>query len=116
MGGYQKGAELHAPWWHRLKPEHRTCTCRELLSYTKTAVTRNQGEKKINSLLDHVSTSSNMRLLQVGSAIVPMSCSCQATKEQLGLCWMCFTRCTTVVHNSDGSCCPIRAGVLCHHT
>lgn len=37
---------------------------RELLSYTKTAVTRNQGEKKINSLLDHVSTSSNMRLLQ----------------------------------------------------
>jgi COP9 signalosome complex subunit 2 len=38
---------------------------RELLSYTKTAVTRNQGEKKINSLLDHVSTSSNMRLLQV---------------------------------------------------
>ena len=40
---------------------------RELLSYTKTAVTRNQGEKKINSLLDHVSTSSNMRLLQVCS-------------------------------------------------
>lgn len=38
---------------------------RELLSYTKTAVTRNQGEKKINSLLDSVSASSDMRLLQV---------------------------------------------------
>lgn len=29
----------------------------ELLSYTKTAVTRNVGEKGINSILDHVSTS-----------------------------------------------------------
>jgi len=38
---------------------------RELLSYTRTAVTRNQGEKKINSLLDSVSASSDMRLLQV---------------------------------------------------
>lgn len=38
--------------------------CSELLSYTKSAVTRNQSEKKINSLLDHVSQSSDMKLLQ----------------------------------------------------
>ena len=37
---------------------------REMLSYTKTAVTRNAGEKKINSLLDFVSASTDMRLLQ----------------------------------------------------
>ncbi|KAA6423642.1 hypothetical protein WJX79_007481 [Trebouxia sp. C0005] len=36
----------------------------EMLSYTKSAVTRNQSEKKINSLLDHVSQSSDMKLLQ----------------------------------------------------
>lgn len=35
-----------------------------MLSYTKSAVTRNQSEKKINSLLDHVSQSSDMKLLQ----------------------------------------------------
>ena len=35
-----------------------------MLSYTKTAVTRNQSEKKINSLLDFVSQSSDMKLLQ----------------------------------------------------
>lgn len=38
--------------------------CSEMLSYTKTAVTRNQSEKKINSLLDFVSQSSDMKLLQ----------------------------------------------------
>ncbi len=38
--------------------------CSEMLSYTKSAVTRNQSEKKINSLLDHVSQSSDMKLLQ----------------------------------------------------
>ncbi len=35
-----------------------------MLGYIKTAVTRNQSEKKINSLLDHVSTSSDVGLLQ----------------------------------------------------
>ena len=74
VGVHQVGAALHAPWCHWRKAELHTCTCRELLSYTKTAVTRNQGEKKINSLLDHVSTSSNMRLLQVRLR----SCYCPA--------------------------------------
>ena len=35
-----------------------------MLQYIQSAVTRNQSEKKINSLLDHVSTSTNMKLLQ----------------------------------------------------
>ena len=35
-----------------------------MLSYTKTAVTRNASEKKINSLLDFVSASTDMKLLQ----------------------------------------------------
>uniref|UniRef100_A0A061QWV0 COP9 signalosome complex subunit 2 n=1 Tax=Tetraselmis sp. GSL018 TaxID=582737 RepID=A0A061QWV0_9CHLO len=37
---------------------------RQMLSYVKSAVTRNQGEKKINSLLDHVGQSTNVDLLQ----------------------------------------------------
>ena len=37
---------------------------RQLLDYTKSAVTRNKSEKKINSLLDYVSASPNMQLLQ----------------------------------------------------
>lgn len=37
---------------------------RELLTYTKSAVTRNYGEKVINSILDYVSTGSKMDLLQ----------------------------------------------------
>ncbi|EIE26723.1 PCI-domain-containing protein [Coccomyxa subellipsoidea C-169] len=37
---------------------------REMLSYTKSAVTRNASEKKINSLLDFVSSSTDMKLLQ----------------------------------------------------
>ena len=41
------------------------CACREMLSYTKSAVTRNAGEKKINSLLDFVSASTDTKLLQV---------------------------------------------------
>lgn len=36
-----------------------------MLAYTRAAVTRNQSEKKINSLLDHVAASTEMRLLQV---------------------------------------------------
>ena len=35
-----------------------------MLAYTKTAVTRNASEKKINSLLDFVSASTDMKLLQ----------------------------------------------------
>ncbi len=39
--------------------------CRQMLDYTKGSVTRNASEKKINSLLDFVSTSTDMKLLQV---------------------------------------------------
>lgn len=35
-----------------------------MLEYVQSAVTRNQGEKKINSLLDFVGHSTNMKLLQ----------------------------------------------------
>jgi COP9 signalosome complex subunit 2 len=37
-----------------------------MLEYTDSAVTRNASEKKINSLLDFISTSSDLDLLQVG--------------------------------------------------
>jgi len=37
---------------------------RQMLQYVKSAVTRNQSEKKINSLLDHVAQSTDMELLQ----------------------------------------------------
>eukprot|EP00192_Tetraselmis_astigmatica_P011807 CAMPEP_0117662668 /NCGR_PEP_ID=MMETSP0804-20121206/8172_1 /TAXON_ID=1074897 /ORGANISM="Tetraselmis astigmatica, Strain CCMP880" /LENGTH=420 /DNA_ID=CAMNT_0005469575 /DNA_START=76 /DNA_END=1335 /DNA_ORIENTATION=- len=37
---------------------------RQMLSYVKSAVTRNQSEKKINSLLDHVGQSTDMDVLQ----------------------------------------------------
>ena len=44
---------------------HQCCGVRrQLLEYTKGSVTRNKSEKKINSLLDAVSTSSDMQLLQ----------------------------------------------------
>lgn len=36
----------------------------ELLTYTKTAVVRNYAEKSINGILDYVSTSISMDLLQ----------------------------------------------------
>ena len=36
-----------------------------MLEYIKSAVTRNQSEKKINSLLDFMAHSTNMKLLQV---------------------------------------------------
>lgn len=35
-----------------------------MLTYIKTAVTRNHSEKSINSILDYISTSKNMELLQ----------------------------------------------------
>ena len=35
-----------------------------MLEYVKSAVTRNQSEKKINSLLDYVANSTNTKLLQ----------------------------------------------------
>jgi len=37
---------------------------KQLLSYIKTAVTRNHSEKSINSILDYISTSKQMQLLQ----------------------------------------------------
>jgi hypothetical protein len=37
-----------------------------MLEYTDSAVTRNASEKKINSLLDFISASSDLDLLQVG--------------------------------------------------
>ena len=36
----------------------------QLLAYIKSAVTRNYSEKSINSILDYISTSKNMELLQ----------------------------------------------------
>jgi hypothetical protein len=36
-----------------------------MLEYTDSAVTRNASEKKINSLLDFISSSSDLDLLQV---------------------------------------------------
>jgi hypothetical protein len=38
---------------------------RQMLEYTDSAVTRNASEKKINSLLDFISSSSDLDLLQV---------------------------------------------------
>ncbi|KAJ9589283.1 hypothetical protein L9F63_017528, partial [Diploptera punctata] len=37
---------------------------KQLLTYIKSAVTRNHSEKSINSILDYISTSKNMELLQ----------------------------------------------------
>ena len=37
---------------------------KQLLTYIKSAVTRNYSEKSINSILDYISTSKNMELLQ----------------------------------------------------
>lgn len=37
---------------------------KQLLTYIKSAVTRNYSEKSINSILDYISTSKNMDLLQ----------------------------------------------------
>ena len=42
---------------------------KELLMYIKSAVTRNHSEKSINSILDYISTSKQMELLQVSSII-----------------------------------------------
>ena len=56
--------------------------CSEMLSYTKSAVTRNQSEKKINSLLDHVSQSSDMKLLQDFYSITLASLA-EANNERL---------------------------------
>ena len=53
-----------------------------MLSYTKSAVTRNQSEKKINSLLDHVSQSSDMKLLQDFYSITLASLA-EANNERL---------------------------------
>lgn len=58
------------------------CQRSEMLSYTKSAVTRNQSEKKINSLLDHVSQSSDMKLLQDFYSITLASLA-EANNERL---------------------------------
>jgi hypothetical protein len=41
-----------------------------MLEYTDSAVTRNASEKKINSLLDFISASSDLDLLQVGWCVL----------------------------------------------
>ncbi|KAI9272711.1 PCI domain-containing protein [Phascolomyces articulosus] len=46
------------------KPEDTLRYYKELLTYTKTAVTRNYSEKSINNILDYVSTSDDMRFVQ----------------------------------------------------
>ncbi len=52
--------------------------CRDMLNYTKGAVTRNASEKKINSLLDFVSTSTDMKLLQVHAMLADKPAACTA--------------------------------------
>lgn len=42
---------------------------RQMLNYTDSTVTRNASEKKINSLLDFISTSTDLDLLQVRLAV-----------------------------------------------
>ncbi|KAG2224694.1 hypothetical protein INT45_009009 [Circinella minor] len=46
------------------KPEDTLRYYKQLLTYTKTAVTRNYSEKSINNILDYVSTSDDMRLVE----------------------------------------------------
>ena len=41
---------------------------KQLLTYIKSAVTRNHSEKSINSILDYISTSKQMELLQGGNS------------------------------------------------
>ena len=55
---------------------------RQLLDYTKSAVTRNKSEKKINSLLDYVSASPNMQLLQDFYATTLSALQASLTQQQ----------------------------------
>ena len=41
---------------------------KQLLTYIKSAVTRNHSEKSINSIMDYISTSKQMELLQGGNS------------------------------------------------
>ncbi len=53
---------------------------KQLLTYIKSAVTRNHSEKSINSILDYISTSRQMELLQVSFCTIGClqpTCSCQ---------------------------------------
>ena len=55
--------------------ERLCCLRRKMLTYIKSAVTRNASEKKINSLLDFVGQSPNLKLLQASSLLrVPLFC------------------------------------------
>ena len=65
-----------------MQPSDNALQCSEMLTYTKAAVTRNQSEKKINSLLDHVSQSSDMKLLQDFYSIT-LSSLAEANNERL---------------------------------
>jgi COP9 signalosome complex subunit 2 len=58
-----------------------------MLDYTRAAVTRNQSEKKINSLLDHVAASTDMRLLQARGA-----CDTDVDALQHAYCALCSMR------------------------
>ena len=63
---------MHCPprhYAHGVKSVETLSGFREMLDYTRGAVTRNASEKKINSLLDFVSTSTDMKLLQACSLI-----------------------------------------------
>ena len=54
---------------------------REMLTYIRSAVTRNASEKKINSLLDFVAQSTNMQLLQVRPTFKNSESVCQHLKH-----------------------------------
>ena len=54
-----------------------------MLEYIKSAVTRNQSEKKINSLLDFMAHSTNMKLLQVETPSFSQYCKVLHEEEYL---------------------------------
>lgn len=75
------------------KNPNKEFVCRDMLTYTKSAVTRNASEKKINSLLDFVSASTDMKLLQVPASQALCHTACTELPIQAShlynrlLCW-----------------------------
>ena len=49
---------------------------KQLLTYIKSAVTRNYSEKSINSILDYISTSKNVNSLSIYKVFINNSCIC----------------------------------------
>mmetsp|Transcript_11291 Transcript_11291/g.33951 ORF Transcript_11291/g.33951 Transcript_11291/m.33951 type:complete len:442 (-) Transcript_11291:274-1599(-) len=62
--GFKSYKQIVKVYYKMGETEKMLSAYRELLTYTQIAVTRNQSEKKINSLLDTVSNSTDTQLLQ----------------------------------------------------